>query len=141
MPESVLVDTGPIIAILSQRDQHHKRCVLQLGDLRPPLFTCWPVLTEAQWLLRGDPRAVAGLFQAFATGLLSLLPVGEEALPDLEAFLQRYSKIQPDLADAMLIYLAEREGTRTIFSLDQRDFTVYRLKSGRRLNIVPDPAN
>lgn len=137
----ILTDTGPIVAILSEADQHHERCVAELAGLRPPLLTCWPVVTEAQWLLRHDPQAVAALFRAFETGLLALLPVDESAMPWLAAFLRRYPKIEPDLADATIVYLAEREGIHTVFTLDQRDFSIYRHSRNRRLKLIPAPAH
>jgi uncharacterized protein len=124
----VLIDTGPIVAILSASDEHHARCVAQLADLRPPLFTCWPVVTEAQWLLRQDPQAVQALFDAFTGGLLALLPVDAAALPAIAAFILRYSKRKPNLVDAMLVHLAEREDIATVFTLDRRDFSVYRFR-------------
>jgi uncharacterized protein len=135
--ERILIDTGPIVAILSKSDQHHLRCVAELANLRSPLFTCWPVVTEAQWLLRRDTRAQAGLFEAFTSGLLALLPVEVDAMPTLDAFIRRYRKLQPDLADAVLVHLADREGIQTVFTLDQRDFSIYRYKSNRRFNIIP----
>jgi len=135
--QRVLVDTGPIVAILSQRDQHHDRCVAELVELRPPLITCWPVVTEALWLLRRDAKAVDGLFRAFATGLYALAPLGEEALPWLYAFLRRYRRIKAQLADASLVYLAERDGLNTVFTLDRRDFGVYRYAKNRSLEIIP----
>jgi predicted nucleic acid-binding protein len=138
IPGPILIDTGPIVAVLSKADQHHQRCVKELANLRPPLFTCWPVVTEAQWLLRRDSRAQEGLFESFASGLLVLLPVEADAMPRLEAFIRRYRKLQPDLADAVLVHLAERENIRTIFTLDQRDFSVYRYKTNRRFKIIPD---
>lgn len=139
--QRILIDTGPIVAILSENDQHHQRCVAELAGLRPPLYTCWPVLTEAQWLLRHDAQAVDGLFRAFQSGLLTLLPLDEDAMPWLAAFLRRYPKIKPDLADATLVYLAEREGIPTVFTLDQRDFSVYRYNRNRHLRIIPTPAH
>lgn len=139
--QRLLIDTGPIVAILSEADEHHARCTAELANLHPPLFTCWPVVTEAQWLLRRDAKAVAGLFRAFETGLLVLLPLDESALPWFDAFLRRYHKIAPDLADAALVYLAEREGISTIFTLDQRDFSIYRYGKNRRLKILPSPAH
>lgn len=138
--QRILIDTGPIVAILSGVDQHHLRCTEELAGLCPPLFTCWPVVTEAQWLLRRDARAVEGLFRAFSSGLLALLPVDEGAMPWLAAFLRRYPKIEPDLTDATLVYLAEREGIHTVFTLDQRDFSLYRYSRNRRLQIIPAPA-
>jgi uncharacterized protein len=135
--ELVLIDTGPIVAILSKADHHHQRCVAELANLRPPLFTCWPVVTESQWLLRRDMRAQTGLFEAFASGLLALLPVEADAMPKLEAFLRRYRKLEPDLADAVLVHLAERESIETVFTLDQRDFSIYRYKTNRRFKIIP----
>jgi hypothetical protein len=132
----ILIDTGPIVAILSKADQHHQRCLAELANLRSPLFTCWPVVTEAQWLLRRDTRAQAGLFEAFTSGLLALLPVEVDAMPKLEAFIRRHRKLQPDLADAVLVHLAGREGIQ-IVTLDQRDFSIYRYKTNRRFKIIP----
>lgn len=135
--QGILIDTGPIVAILSEADQYHERCIEELGNQRPPLLTCWPVVTEVQWLLRRDAHAIDGLFRAFSSGLLALLPVDEDAMPWLADFLRRYSKLTPDLADATLVYLAEQHGIQTIFTLDRRDFSVYRFGRNRRLNIVP----
>jgi hypothetical protein len=136
--QRVLADTGPIVAILSERDAHHDRCVAELADLRPPLLTCWPVVTEALWLIRQDSRAIAGLFRAFDAGLYTLAPLGAEALPWLESFLRKYRRIGAQLADAALVYLAEQEGCHTVFTLDRRDFSVYRYGKNRSLEIIPE---
>jgi len=70
-------------------------------------------------------------------GALRIAAVGEEACPYLAEFMARYGASGPDLADAMLMYLAEREGIDTVFTLDRRDFSVYRTSNGRALTIVP----
>jgi len=132
-----LVDTGPLVAIASARDQHHQLCVDQLRELRPPLLTCWPVITEAAWLLRHDAPAVERLFGSFETGLLRLLILDENAIRWLARFLARYQKMGVQIADGALVYLAEREGIDTVFTLDRRDFSVYRLSDGRSLRVLP----
>jgi predicted nucleic acid-binding protein len=137
----VLIDAGPLVAIVSRRDAQHRRCVAELDTLPTLLLTCWPVLAEAFWLVRHNQDAVAGIFRGFADGLLALAPLGPEALPSLEAFLKRYHKIRAQLADACLVQLAEREGIDTVFTLDQRDFSVYRYRRNRRLKIISAPTH
>lgn len=134
----ILVDAGPLVAILSPEDQYHTVCVNTLRDMTGPLLSCWPVITEAAWLLRKSPRAVQQLLRSIDGGFLELLPlVGTEA-ETIAVLMKRYEDIRPQLADIALVYLANREKIETIFTLDQRDFSIYR--SGRRspFRIVPE---
>ncbi len=137
MTATVLVDTGPLVAILLAHDPHHDECVKQLSRLAPPLLTCWPVLTETAWLLRHRPDAVERLFANFESGLLELLLLQKTALPWISRFLRRYRTLGAQLADAALVYLAEREGIDTVFTLDHRDFSIYRLSRNRHLKLLP----
>jgi hypothetical protein len=38
-----------------------------------------------------------------------------------------------------LVHLAERENIRSIFTLDRRDFMVYRYGKNRSLDLIPEP--
>jgi predicted nucleic acid-binding protein len=133
----VLVDTGPLVAILSSADQHHQRCVETLRELPGPLFSCWPVITEAAWLLRAYPGAVQQLLKSTDSGFVELLPLAGSEAKDLAEVMKTYQDIQPQLADAALVYLAGRESIDTIFTLDRRDFSVYRSARKRPFRIVP----
>lgn len=135
----VLIDTGPLVAIFSNRDAHHERCVATLSALAPPLVTCWPVLTEVCWLLRQRPATIQKLFDGFRDGLFELLPLDDLALEWIPKFLDRYESAGPQLADAALVYLAEREQIRTVFTLDRRDFGIFRLSRNRALTLIPEP--
>ncbi len=137
MAERILVDTGPIVAIFSKDDAHHDLCAETLESLTPPLLSCWPVLTEAAWLLRARPEVVEKLFAALEGGLFALLPLVAGDIPGVASFLKRYRSAHLQLADAALAHLAEREGIRRIFTLDRRDFTIVRLKGNRRLRLIP----
>ena len=137
MAERVLIDTGPIIAILSKDDEHHNRCSQALTALVPPLLTYWPVITEAAWLLRKRPETVARMFEGFTGGLFALLSLSADDLPAVAAMMKRYESAGLQLADAALAHLAERESIRTVFTTDRRDFSIIRLKRNRTLKLIP----
>jgi uncharacterized protein len=108
MLQRILVDTGPLVALASTRDEHHARCVEQLRFIAPPLLACWPVLTEAAWLLRAQPESVALLLASLRDGLLALLRTDGSSAAPIASLLQKYRKLGVQLADAALVYLAER---------------------------------
>jgi predicted nucleic acid-binding protein len=91
-----------------------RSCVEALRHPPGPLFSGWPVITEAAWLLRGHPRAIQQLLGSLDGGFLELLSLaGSEGVAIAEV-MKRYADIRPQLADAALVYLAEREGIDTI---------------------------
>ena len=135
--DRVLIDTGPIVAILDSSDEHHSICVDQLRHLRAPLFTCWPVVTEAAWLLRARPADIGRLMASFNQRLFGLLPLNEPDVPAIAAIVERYRSLNIQLADASLVHLANREGTDTIFTLDRRDFGILRMARGKKFRLIP----
>ena len=137
MTRRVLIDTGPIVAILMESDEHHVACVEQLRHIAGPLLTCWPVITEAAWLLRAYPVAIHKLLAGFHGRPFEMLSLGETDLPGIAAILAKYEKLQIQLADASLVHLANRERIETIFTLDRRDFGVLRLAHGKKPRLLP----
>ena len=133
----LLIDTGPIVAILLDSDEHHEACVEQLRHIGGPLLTCWPVITEAAWLLRAYPAAIRRLLASFGGRPFELVPLGEGDLVAIAAILAKYRSLGIPLADAALLHLANREGIESIFTLDRRDFGVLRLARGKKLQMLP----
>ena len=138
MTTGVLLDTGPLVAILSRKDSYHRVCVEQLRTIRPPLLTCWPVITEAAWLLRQQPLAVQRLLSSFTKQWIKFPALEESDAEPIGKILQRYRKLNAQLADAALVHLAEREGIDTVFTLDRRDFSVYRFAGNRSFHLLPE---
>ena len=138
MPERILIDTGPIVAILCREDRDHAWCVEKLQALDGELFTCWPVISEAVFLLGGRMDRVHSLLQMLISGAIRCASLGteRELAPWLDNFYQRFGEHGPDLADAALMYLAEREQVKSIFTLDLRDFSIYRTSDNRSLEII-----
>lgn len=134
----ILVDTGPLVAILSRADEYHAVCVDALREMPGPLLTCWPVITETACLLRSSPSAVQHLLRSIDGSFLELLPLAGTEAVAIATLMKRYEDIHPQLADVTLVYLAAREHIDTIFTLDWRDFSIYRSGRRRSLSIVPE---
>jgi predicted nucleic acid-binding protein len=133
-----VVDTGPLVAIVRSREKAHKKCIAALKTLRTPLLTCWPVLTEAAWLLRKEAGGMKAIGDLIDSGLVKLAPLDDAALAWMIAFMDCYASANAQMADATLMYIAEQEGIDTVFTLDRRDFSIYRTTDGKALHIVPD---
>lgn len=134
----VLTDTGPLVAILAPDDQHHKVCLKTVEGLRGPLLTCWPVIAEAAWLLQKTPLAFEKLLGSISDGVVEILPVAGKEASAVADVMKQYRSLRAQFADAMLVYLAKRENIETIFTLDRRDFLVYRSASKPPFVLVPD---
>lgn len=133
----ILVDAGPLVALVDADDQHHEECAKTLKTLREPLATAWPPLVEAMYLLSDQPRAQEALWEMLDRGGILLLPLDSSDIPRIREFMRKYANRPMDLADAALLRLAEREGLRKIFTIDRRDFSVYRLHGRTRLTLIP----
>ena len=132
----ILVDAGPLVALVDAGDQHRAKCVTALKGLREPLATVWPPLTEAMYLLAGLPKAQEALWEMLSRGAVQLLPLDSGDAPRIRELLRKYANRPMDLADAALLRVAEREGIRKIFTVDRKDFAIYRLH-GRIRPLLP----
>ncbi len=136
LPLRGLADTGALLAFLDRGDRWHQCCVEAFATLRLPLATSAAVLTELFHLL-DDPRQETAAWALLRSGAVTLLPIGDEDLPDLQALMDQYRDQPMDFADATLVHLARREGLTTIFTIDNDDFETYRIEGKRRFRIVP----
>lgn len=133
----ILVDAGPLAAIVNANDQYHVVCTAAAKIIPPPTGTVWPVLSEVMYLLAGMPRAQEAVWEMIARGKLQLLPLGADDIPRIRELMTKYSNRPMDLADAALIRVAERENIRQFFTVDRKDFSVYRLHGRIRPSILP----
>lgn len=131
---SVLVDAGPLIALVDRSDKHHRRVKGYLKAFTGRLLTTWPVLAEACHFM---PEATQIAFLRWAEGGgLGVVELDETALGTLADWKQKYADLPMDLADASLLWAAQRSHTFDILTIDLKDFSVYRLPSGQALTPV-----
>lgn len=136
---AVLLDASVMVALFDDRDRHHASCLARMGQLPPgtELLTTWPCVTESSYLLA--PRNHLALLGWLHQGGARLVHAETHELGDWIVWMQRYSdqgKALMDLADASLVWLAQKEGVHRILTEDKRDFYRYRLPDGRAFEIL-----
>jgi len=133
----ILVDTGPLVALIHQDDNEHRLCKDTFLTFSEPLGTVWPVLTEALYLLNFSWEAQNALWEMIQPGAVEILLLGTDDVARMRDLMRKYRDLPMDLADAALVRVAERERLRRIFTLDRRDFQIYRPSRIGRFAVLP----
>src|SRR5438552_7565552 len=132
----ILVDAGPLVAVVDASDQHHRRCVAALRSIREPLATVWPAITEAMYLLLDVPKGQAAVWEMLERRVVRILPLDTDDIPRIRELMAKYGDRPMDLADAALVHVAERDGLHSVFTVDEADFRVYRLRGRKPFRLV-----
>jgi uncharacterized protein len=135
--DATLTDAGPLVALLDRSDRHHVACVEASKTIRGPLVTVWPALTEAMYLLAPSLRMQAGLLEWVELGSVKVAPVEPSDLARIRELMTKYKDRGMDFADAALVRVAERDKVRRIFTVDRKDFSIYRPLRLGRFSILP----
>ena len=138
MTAPLLVDTGPLVALLSERDRYHQWAAQAFSQASTPARTCEAVLSEAWYLLRATRRGQPALLELVERGLIGLDFSLAAELVAVRRLVTRYRDRPMSLADACLVRMAELYDEAAVLTLDS-DFTVYR-KNGRQVIPVVMPS-
>ncbi len=133
----VLLDAGPIVALLDTRDQWHERAALAWPALGRRCATVESVIVEATHLMakRNTDRALVLEFLiSHEIPILAPHLLLHEACIHL---MRTYADAPMDYADASLVALAGRLGIHRVFTFDRRGFASYRATHGRSFEIIP----
>ena len=132
-----LIDTGAILALLNPLDRWHQACVEAFEQIPLPLATTAAVLAELFHLLERERKDVTACWRFLRSGAVTILPITDADLPDLDRLMEQYADRPMDFADATLVVLAQREALSTIFTVDHDDFATYRYYGKRKFRILP----
>ncbi len=138
MSGTVILDTGPWVALHCRDDGHHGWAREQFSLIPSPLLTCEAVVTETCFLLARagfDPaRALALIERGVVRVAMSLA----DEVGAVRALFERYDNVPTSLADACLIRLTEQHASCRLLTLDS-DFHIYR-RHGRKVIPLIRPA-
>jgi predicted nucleic acid-binding protein len=134
---ALILDTGPLVAMLDATDPDHDRCADLIQHSSEPRVVPVCVLVEIEYLVRPWPQASAALLADFATGGLSLLELPVAWLQRAGELIQQYHDLPLGLVDATVVAAAEMLDEPKIATLDRRHFTVVRPAHADALTLLP----
>lgn len=129
MARNALVDSGFLVALISNRDAHHSWAAAQAPRISPPWSTCESVVSEAFHLL--GPLGEKGLSTLLHRRALVIPFSLAENLEPVLKLLEKYSDVPMSLADACLVRMTETLNDPVLLTTDE-DFRVYR-RHGRQV--------
>lgn len=135
----LVLDTGPILALLDADDPAHASCVTMVEEAREDLVVPVCVLVEVDyWVHKLLGRDTWEVFvEDVSDGAYRLEPVTVEDLRRAAELDRLYGDL--GLVDASVIALCERLGETKVATLDRRDFSVVRPCHCDNLHLLPPP--
>lgn len=137
MPNNLVIDTGPLVALLDRSERNHVACVEVVSQWRGKLITTEAVLTEALYLLNTTRQAQQNCLAMFTREAILLLPTTPQSLRRVATLMKKYEDVPMDYADATLVVLCEELNSNAVFTLNRRGFAAYRMNSRKTFEIMP----
>jgi uncharacterized protein len=128
-PATVLLDTGPWVALHCRDDAFHGWARDQFAQITGPLLTCEAVVAETCFLLARGGHDPAKALALVARGVVRVgMVLGDEIAP-VQALFEH--NVPAALADACLVRMSELYDRCRVFTLDT-DFQIHR-RHGRKV--------
>ena len=127
MSEPVIVDAGPMVAIVSRCDSNRTWVLEQATHLPFTLLTCEAAVSEACFLLGKKRKPIMDMLRMGRIEIAFSLP---ENTDQIAASMEKYADVPMSLADACLVRMSEVHEKCKVFTLDS-DFKIYK-RHGRR---------
>ena len=126
MLDSILIDSGPLIALFDSSDKHHRgiRSFLKKNPFR--YISTVAVFTEVSHMLDFNTAVQRDFYEWIMRKGVIIGDINQNDILRIVELTEKYSNLPMDFADATLVITAEKTGIRKIISID-RDFDIYRL--------------
>jgi predicted nucleic acid-binding protein len=128
MAGSVLVDSGFLVALLSNRDSDHEWAHGIAKRYAPPWMTCDAAISETLYLLH--PYGTTPLAELIKRGALSSTFRFNDSAVEVLQLMLKYEAVPMAFADACLVRMTEIFPDPILLTTDP-DFNVYR-RHGRQ---------
>ena len=139
MAVALLVDSGPLFALVDADDRDRPACVELLETHRGPLVVPTLVFAEVAYLIgkRLGSRAETRFLGDLASGSFVVEPVAATDWLRIAELVWKYRDLRLGTVDASVVAAAERLGIVEVATLDRRHFSVVRPKHAERFELLP----
>lgn len=133
---NVLLDTGPLVAVLDRSDQWHSDCVDRVQAAFDRCVTTEAVATEASHLVGRGHASPALPLEFLLAARIPILSLSADMHAGAVSLIRRYSDLPMDYADATLVVLAGALGTGSVLTTDRKGFRAYRWGRDRVFELI-----
>jgi uncharacterized protein len=126
MLNTILIDTGPLIALFDKDDKYHKKIINFIKNKNYKFISTTAVLTEVTHMLDFNVNVQILFLEWVMKEGLIIHEIKQENILRIIELTKKYCDRPMDFADATLVIAAEQTGIKQIISINS-DFDIYRL--------------
>ena len=131
--QKTIIDSGPLIALFDRSDKFHNKVLDFLKTYKGKLVTSWAVITEVSHMLDFNLQVQIDFLKWCEVGGIEIYDISQTEISNIRIMMEKYIDVPMDLADATLMYIANKENIKNIVSIDS-DFDIYRTLKKQSLN-------
>ena len=135
MTKPTIADTGIIVAALNKREKYHAWTLEQMRSLTVPMLTCEAVVTEATYLMQGEPNGKETVLALIERGIMKIDFSLQNEVTAIKDLMMKYETVPMDFADGCLVRMSEMIKNSVVFTLDS-DFWVYRKNGKEQIPLI-----
>jgi predicted nucleic acid-binding protein len=135
----IVLDTSGLLSVLDDRQPKHVACAEVVAGATPPLLLSPFILAELDYLVATQVGGWAqlALLDEVARGAYRLESFSSADVAVARDVMARYESLHLGLADASIVVLAARHGTRDLLTLDERHFRAVQTLDRGRFRLLP----
>ena len=136
---ALILDTGPILAMLDRRDAYHEACFALIQSTSETLVIPAPVLVEVDYWIkeRLHPDVRMLLLDDIKKQRFSVENLVLDDYDRIQELCSRYADADIGFVDAAVLAIVERLGEPKLATLDHRHFGMLRPRHVHALHLLP----
>ncbi|MBN2826103.1 MAG: PIN domain-containing protein [Campylobacterales bacterium] len=132
MKNIALIDSGVLVALFDKDDKYYQESLKFIQRYNGELVTTWSVITEVTHLLGFNLKIQLAFLRWVERGAVQIYTIEHNELHEMISMIERYTNVPMDLADASLMFVAQKWKINQIISIDS-DFDIYRTITNKYL--------